>query len=116
MLFRSEESITFKGTYNKTTYTEADKSILFVGADNKLNYPLAGATIGACRGYFQLVGLESSGVKQFALTFSDDDATAIANIDGKDNSDWYDLSGRKLASKPNMKGIYVNGGRKVTVK
>lgn len=111
-----EESITFKGTYNKTTYTEADKSILFVGADNKLNYPLAGATIGACRGYFQLVGLESSGVKQFALTFSDDDATAIANIDGKDNSDWYDLSGRKLASKPNMKGIYVNGGRKVTVK
>ena len=112
-----EMSITFKGTYTKTTFTEADNSILFVGADNKLNYPLAGATIGAFRSYFTLEGItsEGSGVK-FFTSFGDDDATAIANIDGKDNSDWYDLSGRKLASKPSVKGIYVNGGRKVTVK
>ena len=114
-----EESITFKGTYTKTTYTEENKSILFVGADNKLNYPLAGATIGAFRGYFTLAGLtvsEANGVKFFTNLGDDDDPTAIANINAKDSGDWYDLNGRKLAGKPSMKGIYVNGGRKVTVK
>ena len=46
-----------------------------------------------------------------------DDATGIANIEKAENTgDWYDISGRKLAGKPSMKGIYVNGGRKVTIK
>ena len=29
---------------------------------------------------------------------------------------WFDLSGRKLSSKPTQAGIYINGGRKVVVK
>ena len=114
-----EESITFKGTYTKTIFAGTDKSILFVGADNKLNYPLAGATIGAFRSYFTLAGLtvsEANGVKFFTNLGDDDDPTAIVNINAKDSDEWYDLNGRKLAGKPSMKGIYVNGGRKVTVK
>lgn len=114
------KSITFKGTYGYTAFTAADKSILFVGADNKLNYPLAGATIGAQRAFFQLAGITISDVnaiKQFVLNF-DDDPTGIKDINGiKDSNDtWFDLEGRKLAGKPSQKGIYINNGKKVTVK
>ena len=112
-------AVTFKGTYAKQSFANDDPSILFVGADNKLNYPLAGASVGAFRGYFTLEGFtmdEASGVKIFT-NLDDDDATGIANVEKiEENTDWYDLSGRKLAGKPSMKGIYVNGGRKVTVK
>ena len=111
--------VTFKGTYAKKDFTTDDPSILFVGADNKLNYPLAGAKVGAFRGYFELEGFtmdEASGVKIFT-NLDDEDATGIANVEKiEENTDWYDLSGRKLAGKPSVKGIYVNGGRKVTVK
>ena len=112
--------VKFYGTYDSYTFDEDDTSVLFVGADNKLNYPLAGATIGATRGYFELTGVtagEGSGAKQFVMNFGDEDPTAIANISSvKESSEWYDLNGRKLADKPSMKGIYVNGGRKVAIK
>ena len=111
--------ITFKGTYAKQEFTADNPSVLFVGADNKLYYPLAGAKVGAFRGYFELEGFtmdEGSGVKIFT-NLDDEDATGIANVEKiEENTDWYDLSGRKLAGKPSVKGIYVNGGRKVTVK
>ena len=114
-----QSSVMFVGTYSPIEFAADDTSILFIGADNKLNYPLAGATIGAMRSYFQLVGMTAesgSGVK-FYTNLDDEDPTGIANVsNAKDSGDWYDLSGRKLASKPVQKGIYVNGGRKVTVK
>mgnify|MGYP002623293543 FL=1 len=115
--------VRFIGTYAPISFTEEDTSILFVGADNKLNWPLAGATIGAMRGYFQIYGTsaEVAGIKQFVLDFGDEeDPTGISELSedsgNSGNSDWYDLSGRKLTGKPAVKGIYVNGGRKVSVK
>ena len=46
-----------------------------------------------------------------------DNTSGIQNIvTGSQTEGWYDLSGRKLAGKPAAKGIYVNDGRKVTVK
>lgn len=113
-------SIVFKGTYAPISFTAEDTSILFIGANNKINHPLAGAKIGAMRAYFQLEGAsagEGSGVKIFTNLDDLDDATGIANIEKAENTgDWYDISGRKLAGKPSVKGIYVNGGRKVTIK
>jgi len=113
-------SIVFKGTYAPISFTAEDTSILFIGANNKINHPLAGAKIGAMRAYFQLKGAsagEGSGVKIFTNLDDLDDATGIANIEKAENTgDWYDISGRKLAGKPSVKGIYVNGGRKVTIK
>ena len=50
-----DTQVSFLGTYKSTTYTDEDKSILFLGADNTLYYPQSGATIGACRAYFKIV-------------------------------------------------------------
>ena len=113
-------SVYFAGTYDAISYDADDTSVLFIGADNKLNYPQAGARIGATRGYFELDGInagEESGVKILTNLDDIDDATGIAGIETtKETGNWYDLSGRKLAGKPAQKGIYVTDGRKVTVK
>ena len=115
-----QTKVMFEGTYAPIEFTADNTSVLFIGADNKFNYPLAGAKIGAMRGYFELIGYtagEGNGVKIFTNLDDLDDATGIANIEKAENTgDWYDISGRKLAGKPSMKGIYVNGGRKVTIK
>ena len=114
--------VVFEGTYAPLTYEAENKSILFIGEGNKLNWPLAGAKIGAFRGYFELIGMyaeyNESGVKQFVTNLDDEDPTGLSDLSDKSvqSENWYDISGRKLAGKPAMKGIYVNGGRKVTVK
>lgn len=110
--------IDFYGTYDNIEIDDDYTFVLFIGENNKLYYPQAGATIGATRGYFFLDGVTaggSNGVK-FYTNLDGDDATGIANISVKESGEWYDLSGRKLAGKPMQKGIYVNGGRKVTIK
>lgn len=115
-----QTKVMFEGTYAPKEFAAEERSILFIGEGNKFNWPLAGAKIGAMRGFFELVGMEaeiaSNSIKIYS-NLDDEDPTGIANLNEvKDSSDWYDLSGRKLAGKPAMKGIYVNGGRKVTVK
>ena len=115
-----QTKVKFEGTYAPIEFTADNTSVLFIGANNEINHPLAGAKIGAMRGFFELIGMtagEGSGVKIFTNLDDLDDATGIANIEKAENTgDWYDISGRKLAGKPSVKGIYVNGGRKVTIK
>ncbi len=120
-------TVTFMGTYKKLSYTADDKSILFLGADNKLYYPKSGASIGAQRAYFKLSGLNagdlSTGINSFTLNFGDGETTTgIVEIDnGKMKDDdsrdgWFMLDGRKLPGKPTQKGVYINNGRKVVMK
>ena len=109
--------VMFKGTYDVMNFTETNESILFMGSDNKLYYPLSGASIGACRAYFQYT--DGSLIKQFILNFDgEDDPTSIrsSQFQGQDDSLWYDLDGRVLPGKPASKGIYVNKGKKVVIK
>jgi hypothetical protein len=42
--------------------------------------------------------------------------TSIKSVQSKGNSQWHDLDGRKLPSKPTQKGVYVKDGQKVHVK
>ena len=120
-------TVTFMGTYKKLSYTADDKTILFLGADNKLYYPKSGASIGAQRAYFKLSGLNagdlSTGINSFTLNFGDGETTTgIVEIDnGKMKDDdsrdgWFMLDGRKLPSKPTQKGVYINNGCKVVMK
>ena len=56
----------------------------------------------------------------FALNFGDDVATGVTNTNFTDGTDqtggWYDLSGRRLTSKPTQKGIYINKGKRIMIK
>ena len=113
--------VTFKGTYKAISYAEEDRSILFLGPDNTLYYPEAGASINACRSYFSIAA--GSSVKEYKLDFGDGEEY----VDGIENvqcsmfnvqcdDGWYSLSGHRLSGKPTAKGIYIENGKKVVVK
>ncbi|MBO4549204.1 MAG: hypothetical protein J5733_00610, partial [Bacteroidaceae bacterium] len=114
--------VTFKGTYSYIAFTDTDDSILFVGATNRLNYPLSGATIGAQKAFFQLEGITAnaaiSGVKRYVLDFGEDNPTIIHEIanDNSADGEWYDINGRKLSGKPSLRGVYIQNDKKVLVK
>ena len=122
--YTHDGNVTFKSTYAPITFDAADRSVLFMGSNNTLYYPRPGASIGACRAYFQLNGISATdlpagNVKMF---FGDESPTdgvgevqgSQFKVQGKDS--WYDLGGRRLSGKPTQKGIYVNNGRKVVMK
>ena len=121
--FADDVTITFKGTYDYTKFEETDRTILFLGPNSNFYYPLAGASLGACRAYFELSNTTASTEPvslptKFRMTFSNnpDDETGIKNLNKADASAWYDLDGRKLAGKPVQKGIYINNGKKEIIK
>ena len=120
-------NVTFCGTFDPISYAAADHSILFLGGENKLYWPEAGAHIGAFRAYFELgngltCGEPSSPVRAFNLGFGEgSEETGIISISKESRSQgvagaWFDLNGRRLSGKPTARGIYVNNGRKVVVK
>ncbi len=117
----------FKGTYEKMAFAEENKSILFVGDDNNLHWPKEGASLGACRAYFELSDVEPGGgggnapELRIVLNFGEEEKTGISSLTpdpspkGK-GSDYYTLDGRKLNAKPMKKGLYIHNGRKVVIK
>jgi len=117
--------VRFAGTYKSTAFTSEDKSILFMGGENTLYYPLKDATIGAQRAYFKIGedgAMLAKRLTAFNINFGDDEATGIISIEnGKlkienDADAWYSLDGRKLSSKPTQRGIYINNGKKTIIK
>ena len=119
-----DERVRFLGTYKSTAFDAEDKSILLMGGANTLYYPTAGAGIGAQRAYFKIGSdgaLLARRLTAFNIDFGDDEATGIISLstdskDSKDNAAWYTLDGRRLQGKPNVKGLYINNGRKVVIK
>ncbi|MCR4922180.1 MAG: hypothetical protein K5945_10830 [Bacteroidaceae bacterium] len=127
--------VTFQDTYSSTTFTESDQSILFLGAGNKIYYPLESARIGAFRAYFQLNGIAAGApntggaIRSFNLNFDEDSQTGIEMVqEGKGScvpsvasgkpsaraQDFYDLSGRRVEKA--TRGIYIRNGRKMIIK
>jgi hypothetical protein len=118
----------FAGTYDYQDFTEENKSILFLGAENTLYYPEAGASIGAFRAYFQLD--TTTPVRTFHLNFGEGEASGIdaqqiinPQLSIPKREGWYTIDGRKLdgvgtGSVPAhlRKGIYIHNGRKVVIK
>ena len=130
-----DKSIVFKGTQSATTFTEDDNTKLLVGTQNKLHYPLTGASIGACRAYFQLNGITAGGANSGApnlnivMNLGDGETTGVRppSISPKgENTEaspwgglvgvWYTLDGRKLDQQPTQKGIYIHNECKVVIK
>ena len=120
----TDERVRFLGTYKSTAFDAEDKSILFMGGENTLYYPITGASIGAQRAYFK-IGDGAALARQltaFRINFGDDEATGIISIEnGKLNIEhsadaWFTLDGRKLDGKPTQRGIYINNGKKTIIK
>jgi hypothetical protein len=120
-----DSRVRFAGTYKSTAFTSEDKSILFMGGENTLYYPLKDATIGAQRAYFKIGedgAMLAKRLTAFNINFGDDEATGIISIEnGKLNIEhsadaWFTLDGRKLDGKPTQRGIYINNGKKTIIK
>ena len=121
--------VDFIGTTSPFDFTANDNTKLFVGSENKLYYPNADMTLGACRAYFQLNGLTAADVSGARMSFDEgnDEVTSLPQPLQKEGSQadaWYTLDGRKVANgqKPSQrhtlteriaKGLYIHHGKKV---
>ena len=111
-----DKTIAFGGTYNTRTFTEENRSILFLGGDNKLYYPIGTepVNINAFRAYFQLKGIKTGDVSETKMFFGvdyEDGINTIKNEKRKDKNDIYNLSGQRLSKL--QKGVNLVNGRKV---
>ena len=116
--------VSFVGSYDAIRISEADNTILYMGAGSTLYYPDGNevTTIGACRAHFKLhndiVAGDPASVRTIVLNF-DDEATGIVTT-AKDTEilkdGWFSLDGMKLYKEPTTKGLYILNGRKVMVK
>ena len=60
-----------------------------------------------------------SAAPQMSIEIVGDETTGISDVRGNMDDvrgEWYDLSGRRLQSKPTQKGVYIINGKKVNVK
>ena len=109
----TDQKVQFKGTYEPINFNATDKSILFMGASNTLHYPGNGASIGAFRSYFQ-VNLGGNEIKQFNLSFGEDDPTGINSLTlalSSREGEIYNLAGQRINKM--QKGINIVNGKKI---
>lgn len=116
-----ESVVSFIGIYSPESIGSEDKSILYLGAENKLYYPAANMTIGAFRAYFTLNnGIKAGDVAKTRLFFGEESTGVTTPLHCREGqggrSSWYTLDGRKLNGKPMQPGVYVNSGRKIIIK
>ena len=134
--FEDENVISFLGTYKPFSIEEGgDKTILYLGDDNKLYYPTEAMSIGAQRAYFILnngltagepLDTDANSIKTFVLNFGDEE-TGISEIHLSNSSNtsnlsetfrdsWFTLSGTRLTGKPSRPGLYIHNDSKVLIK
>ncbi len=121
------DAVSFQGIFSPYAIEGEDRTLLYLGGDNKLYYPNAAMNIGSFRAFFRLQGGLTAGdpttpnaISAFKLNFGDGDSTGITNMEYTDLTDetsvWYDLSGRRLTSKPTQRGMYLHQGKKIIIK
>jgi surface protein len=113
--------VTFDGTFSPLFIEQEDKSLLYMGAANKLYYPSGKMTIGSCRAHFRLQGIEAGDLtgNAIVLNFDGENTTGIVEMsDGRRKMEdvWFTLDGRKLNGKPTAKGVYIYKGNKRVIK
>ena len=119
-------AVNFISTLGLTTLEGDVKSILFLGASNKLYHPSdENQQMKGFRAYFLLKG-DAAGARAFRLDFGDGETTGIREMeDGKwkmENGS-YDLQGRRVESSIFnsqssilKKGVYIERGKKFVIK
>ena len=102
--------VDFVGTLSPVSVKANNKSLLYMGHNNKLRYTGVDMTIGSCRSYFLLSGSDNEvSNARILLNFGDDEVTAIENINRETitNNQYYDLQGHKLDGRPTKRGLYI---------
>ena len=126
--------VSFKGIYSPVSWTEENKSVLYLGAANKLYWPAPTdaehpVSLNAFRAYFEASPDPSEGGEQAALQIymnfeGEGETTGIVEAEANSSlftihsslSEWHTINGVKLSGKPTKPGLYINNGRKVVVK
>lgn len=123
----ADSKMTFVGSYAPVSVSGEDKTMLYMGADNKLYYPNGAMTINAFRAHIRLDGIVAgdpsdptlSQIRAFMLNFGDGSTTGIVEMKDelqKTNDSMYDLQGRRLSGRPTVSGIYIKNGKKVVIR
>ena len=84
-----KRTVTLKGSYKKISFDTDDRSVFILGDNNTFSNPTSGATLGALRAYFTLVGPffdmgDVNGDGKIDIS----DVVALVNIILKGNSDY----------------------------
>ena len=127
----TDERVRFLGTYGSTTFTDEDKSILFLGASNTLYYPQPALTdpsqpwsetnpwknptIGAFRAYFK-IGDDATAARaltDFNMNFSDGAECGDAISDGSEGTGICPAATKEIADRTGA--WYDLSGRKLQV-
>ena len=113
-------AVDFIPTLGAMTLVGDVKSILFLGAENKLINPSAeNSSMKGFRAYFLLKG-DAATARAFNINFEDGETTGIESLTPdfcpKREKSIYTLDGRRVVGQPSAKGVYVVSGKKVIIK
>ena len=100
--------VSMVGTYGQTSIS---KDAIFLTSSGELMKPSGSTTLNGLRAYFTT----KDGSR---LTINFGDATAVKNVQAPaaTTGDWFTLDGRRLASQPTKKGLYIRNGKKIIIK
>ena len=116
---------TFEGSYVPFAITSENiNQIAYLGAGDVLGYATEARTLKAFRAHFVLpTTVSGSRAMTRAIINYGDGTTAIVSLRdgitervGSAADGWYDLQGRRLEGRPQVKGIYIRDGKKVVIK
>ena len=110
--------VNFIPTLGKTTVTGDSKDILILNTAGNLVHPTATGEMKGFRGYF-VMHEAAAGAREFVIDFGDGEISGIQlieNTNRTNDTNVYDLQGRKLDGKPTQKGVYIVNGKKVVIK
>lgn len=109
--------ISFVGLYAPTTLTKGDKTVMFLGPENKLYTPGANINMGGYRAYFKLNG-NSNSAKLLAIDGMTSAISTPVATAKMDKQGVYNLNGQFISPNADNlpKGIYIINGKKTVVK
>ena len=106
----------FKGTATDLTKEEVDALGDIYVMNKQGHFILAYDHTGGLAAHRCYINLEEPSSLARLMIVDGDEATEVNEVNGVNEGDWYTLDGKKLDIKPTMKGIYINGNRKVVIK
>lgn len=109
--------ISFVGLYAPTTLTKGDRTVMFLGPENKLYTPGADISMGGYRAYFKLNG-NSNNAKLLAIDGMTSAISTPVTTTKMDKKGVYNLNGQFVSPNDDNlpKGIYIINGKKTVVK